>query len=386
MNISTRVLWIVAVVCLSACVLAEPLEVEEICKNVGFQISSRTLDCTGDQELAVNRFDTFKGHYSCTAVDQDVTGFDCAQALGALACEQVEALDDDLDAWLATSESCARILERKPDAPDFVPDPTPDPQPTPQPEPDPQPDPLSPELPPAGPCAQGQALATPPGVDGLQPSLQVFVAGPLPDPLRAYTIEMWVKTIDTATLATLLASGGSEFALEVNVGIPEGGCGPRGQVGSIKQSARPINTVPAAAAAPMAVFDGQWHHLAFIYAPEGFSFAVDGAVQFHDIRCIDPGQDFNPWTNLFSARYVGLIDELRIWTEALDEETIRARKDRPLSSDELQDPALQAYYNFDELIDLGQGAPGLNDLVDLSVHAAHGELRDGAELVADCPF
>ena len=106
---------------LGACVLAEPLPADEFCRNVGFQISSRTLACVGDQAQANERFESFQGRYDCIAADQDDTGFQCAVELGELSCEDVAALGDDLDAWLLRSEGCARILARKPGTEDFVP-------------------------------------------------------------------------------------------------------------------------------------------------------------------------------------------------------------------------------------------------------------------------
>lgn len=103
----------------SAC--ATTMEPDDFCQEVGYAIAGRTQDCTGDGELAEARYAAFEENYTCVEVDpSDTAGvsgvrpedlFACPLAIRNLACELVESHGDNLDAWLATSPTCALLVE-----------------------------------------------------------------------------------------------------------------------------------------------------------------------------------------------------------------------------------------------------------------------------------
>jgi len=98
----------------------------ELCDEIGYSISNRTLACSGDASLAKKRFDDFGGQYTCPEVSPSAPGaagafdaplsqpqLDCAGALFALPCEQVAAFGDNLEAWLASQPPCLGALVSK---------------------------------------------------------------------------------------------------------------------------------------------------------------------------------------------------------------------------------------------------------------------------------
>jgi hypothetical protein len=99
---------------------------EAPCLEAGYAIAWRTFDCTGDADLANARYERFVDTRTCIPVDYpeiDAAGltllddadnpgnyFHCAFLIGEIACELVEQYGDDLDQWLATSETCALVV------------------------------------------------------------------------------------------------------------------------------------------------------------------------------------------------------------------------------------------------------------------------------------
>jgi hypothetical protein len=94
---------------------------DALCKEVGYAIAGRTVQCTGDEALGNARFEAFEDDYTCVDVPvenltQDTAApvapqnlYHCPLALRNLPCELVIEYGDDLDRWLTASPVCAYI-------------------------------------------------------------------------------------------------------------------------------------------------------------------------------------------------------------------------------------------------------------------------------------
>jgi hypothetical protein len=98
-------------VCLS-CAGVTDISDSEPCKNVGYSIASRTLDCTDDPDLANARYKQFQQGTRCELSDVVPENFDCAIEINTATCDEVAAYGDDLEKWLARSASCSGILNQ----------------------------------------------------------------------------------------------------------------------------------------------------------------------------------------------------------------------------------------------------------------------------------
>jgi len=83
---------------------------DEPCKNVGYSIASRTLDCTSDPVRANARYESFRGSTTCIVTQASEVDFECAISVNEATCEDVAMYADDIDLWLSRSASCATIL------------------------------------------------------------------------------------------------------------------------------------------------------------------------------------------------------------------------------------------------------------------------------------
>ena len=111
---------------LLGCQSLDAVDPEAPCLEAGYAIAWRTYDCTGDADLANARYERFAENYECIAIDYpeiDAEGltllenaknpgnyFHCAFLIGELACELVDQYGDDIDQWLATSETCDLVV------------------------------------------------------------------------------------------------------------------------------------------------------------------------------------------------------------------------------------------------------------------------------------
>ena len=110
------------------CAWLVPVDGDSPCREAGYAIARRTFECTADADLANARYDLFLAETECIPLTYDEQGnvtsgpgagsgvkaedtYHCAFLLGELACEVVEALGDDIDAWLASSDACAYVIE-----------------------------------------------------------------------------------------------------------------------------------------------------------------------------------------------------------------------------------------------------------------------------------
>ena len=92
-----------------------PLENDELCKEAGYSIANRTYSCTANPELANQRYEKFAREFTCSITDVQrapvVCYLECAEAINALSCDDVDALGNDIEAWLLTSPQCSRMFE-----------------------------------------------------------------------------------------------------------------------------------------------------------------------------------------------------------------------------------------------------------------------------------
>ena len=133
-----RIVLCAACAAAAGCPSLHALPPEQACLEAGYAISARTFDCTGDPELANERYLAFERRYDCVPppewhVEGTVTtfiagdtgqlpfappdAFHCSYAIRQLPCELVETYGADLDRWLAASNACAWVVEPAGSAP-----------------------------------------------------------------------------------------------------------------------------------------------------------------------------------------------------------------------------------------------------------------------------
>lgn len=110
---NVRVALCLVLAALLACAI-EDAKPEEVCNDVGYSIASRTLDCTGDTELANRRYERYSKRYECLVRRPDREPIDeyyrCVVHVGSLSCADVKRFGDDLDRWLDGSPACPAFL------------------------------------------------------------------------------------------------------------------------------------------------------------------------------------------------------------------------------------------------------------------------------------
>lgn len=98
---------------LFGCSSQEELPPGEVCEDVGYSISNRVLTCTGDKELAVQRWEEFRNEYQCLVktVDRKIEEYYvCPVEVRRTPCDTVAAAGGDLDLWLGSVPICTEIL------------------------------------------------------------------------------------------------------------------------------------------------------------------------------------------------------------------------------------------------------------------------------------
>jgi len=131
--------------------------------------------------------------------------------------------------------------------------------------------------------------------------------------------------------------------------------------------------------------DGNWHHIAVVadkIADSVFVF-IDGIKQVFDMQ-----YNFGEWPDVSnldslgigrdtggSDLYTGEMDELSIWSKALNMSQVQQMMYDTISSEyyATADSGVVAYYRFDEFEDLGTGNAGSNDFRDLSFYGNHAD-------------
>lgn len=83
-----------------ACDPVEDLRPEDVCDDARRAIGLRTEACTGDSELADQRF-AAASTLTCKAREVSASRYDCSQTILDYPCEAVAELGDDLRRWVA---------------------------------------------------------------------------------------------------------------------------------------------------------------------------------------------------------------------------------------------------------------------------------------------
>jgi hypothetical protein len=104
---------------LLGCNALTPIDPESFCHEAGYAIARRTEQCTADIELANARYRAFERQHDCIAIHTDDPPegvapedlYACSLTIERLPCDVVEELGDDLDAWLASADACAYVVE-----------------------------------------------------------------------------------------------------------------------------------------------------------------------------------------------------------------------------------------------------------------------------------
>ncbi|MCK6537996.1 MAG: hypothetical protein L6Q84_33895 [Polyangiaceae bacterium] len=111
-----RSVALLVLVALAGCEGRDPMPADYPCRDAVASVASRTLACTGDDDLAEARADAFDRDYRCVDVDAENGPVEvylhCSATIGASSCDAVKQMGDDLDAWFALSSSCASIIQR----------------------------------------------------------------------------------------------------------------------------------------------------------------------------------------------------------------------------------------------------------------------------------
>lgn len=87
---------------------------DQVCRDTGYAIAARTLDCEGDRELADERYAAFRADYRCLVSDLGRDPVDvyyhCVAEISRAGCQEVRRFNDDLRRYLALSPACAQFL------------------------------------------------------------------------------------------------------------------------------------------------------------------------------------------------------------------------------------------------------------------------------------
>lgn len=168
----------------------------------------------------------------------------------------------------------------------------------------------------------------------------------------SWTLEAWIKGDDTSWKETEVLVGGGEYSrLEIADFLP-----------LVVRNGRLHNT--KANLWSESVLDDQWHHVALTCDGKTTCLYLDGrTIDSRDtaIAIIPGALGVNEEAQTV---FGGFMDEVRVWTNALSETTIREWMNKPLSPVHPFFQSLLAYYNFDDGLDytsvnwVGRGCQG----------------------------
>jgi hypothetical protein len=126
-----RIPWL-AVSLITACGGVDDFHDDEPCKQAGYAIASRTLDCTSDADLSDARYEALIASTRCVAGNLNTTefkcngdphcgvnNFTCAVELNKVDCATVKAYGSDMRMWITHNGACTDIL-KQPDGATFT--------------------------------------------------------------------------------------------------------------------------------------------------------------------------------------------------------------------------------------------------------------------------
>ena len=167
-------------------------------------------------------------------------------------------------------------------------------------------------------------------------------------PTTAFTVEAWVWTSNLLKNGTVLSFAATGTAVDANEAALYN-----------TRDLQPIVANLFANTQAVSVADGQWHHLAMTWTNSGeVRLYKDGALAvssngfrtgtvLRDFGSLVLGQDQDSFGGGFDGNQSleGMLDEVRLWSEALPQTTIQSNLNLSLTGTM---PGLVAYYRFDE--------------------------------------
>ena len=167
-------------------------------------------------------------------------------------------------------------------------------------------------------------------------------------PTTAFTVEAWVWTSNLLKNGTVLSFAATGTAVDANEAALYN-----------TRDLQPIVANLFANTQAVSVADGQWHHLAMTWTNSGeLRLYKDGALAvssngfktgtaLRDFGSLVLGQDQDSFGGGFDVNQAleGMLDEVRLWSEALPQTVIQSNLNLSLPGTR---PGLVAYYRFDE--------------------------------------
>jgi hypothetical protein len=87
---------------------------DQVCRDTGYAIAARTLDCEGDVDLADQRYEAFRKRYECQVRDLERDPVDvyyhCVAKISEANCTRIHNFGNDLERYLQLSPACAQFL------------------------------------------------------------------------------------------------------------------------------------------------------------------------------------------------------------------------------------------------------------------------------------
>lgn len=87
---------------------------DQVCRDTGYAIAARTLDCEGDRDLADARYESFRENYECLVRDLERDPVDvyyhCVAEISGADCTQIARFKNNLSRYLRLSPACAQFL------------------------------------------------------------------------------------------------------------------------------------------------------------------------------------------------------------------------------------------------------------------------------------
>jgi len=198
------------------------------------------------------------------------------------------------------------------------------------------------------------------------------------------TVEFWFKTAFTETAQRIFGNGGTSasddgYSIFIN------------SAGKIRAEFSD-GTTSEAKNNETIVTDGNWHHCAVVFDRDGELWVcVDGTC---NTKLIDTLSDINydntndtfvlgrTATSNSNNSFTGSLDELRIWSTALDTANVSLWRDQELTGLHPNISNLQAYYKFNE-----SSGNTANDLTTVYIdnHASNGTITGAERVASDIP-
>ena len=133
---------------------------------------------------------------------------------------------------------------------------------------------------------------------------------------NAFTVSAWVKSSSSANTRTIMAKG-SKLQLRLNA--------------SNQVEVTLDDLATAKFTSTMAINDDKWHQVSFVYKSGTIFLYIDGVLDHSEQDIVPPSPNFNHLSigaiyddkNLITNPFLGEIDEIYIWNQALSENQVR---------------------------------------------------------------